>query len=50
MLIDNDYQSPMRSFTLWNELMYLCNCNGLTVGAVVKACSRGLTSATHVFK
>ena len=29
--------------------MYLCNCNGLTVGEVIKACSGGLSSATDVF-
>ena len=30
--------------------MYLCNCNGLTVTEVKKACSDGLTNAEDVFE
>ena len=29
--------------------MYLCNCNGLTVTQIVRACSNGVTNATEVF-
>ena len=30
--------------------MYLCNCNGLTVTEIKKACSDGLTNAEDVFE
>ena len=30
--------------------MYLCNCNGLTVSEVKKACSDGLTNAEDIFE
>ena len=29
--------------------MYLCNCNGLTVRDVIKACAGGITQAGEVF-
>ncbi len=29
--------------------MYLCNCNGLTVTDVIKACSSGVTKPGEVF-
>ncbi len=29
--------------------MYLCNCNGLTVTDIIKACSSGVTKPGEVF-
>ena len=29
--------------------MYLCNCNGLTVGDILKVCSDGLRDPNDVF-
>jgi bacterioferritin-associated ferredoxin len=29
--------------------MYLCNCNGLTVKDVIKACADGVKDASEVF-
>ena len=34
---------------LGKELMYLCNCNGLKVTDVIKACSNDASTATDVF-
>ena len=38
-----------RQYWVLEILMYLCNCNGLTVGDILKVCSDGLRDPNDVF-